>query len=38
VAKYRDGWLSRGMGSEAEGWMAKKRYGWLVEGWLEMGG
>jgi hypothetical protein len=35
VAEQRDGWLSRGMGGEAEGWVAKERDGWLSRG---MGG
>ncbi len=29
MAKQRDGWLSRGMGGKAEGWVAKQRDGWL---------
>jgi hypothetical protein len=35
VAEQRDGWQSRGMGGEAEGWVAKERDGWLSRG---MGG
>jgi hypothetical protein len=29
VAKQGDGWLSRGMGGYARGWVAKKGDGWL---------